>query len=128
MHLIYHITTVEQWDEARGRGELTEPSLYTEGFIHCSDLSQIDRTLERLFRGSGPLVLLAIDPERIDAQLRYEESHGELFPHIHGPLNVDAVFEAEEIEAPAPIPPSSDAATDGAEAKWMGASTPAGTE
>ena len=34
MHLIYHITTVEQWDEARGRGELTEPSLYTEGFIH----------------------------------------------------------------------------------------------
>ena len=39
------------------------------------------------------LVLLAIDPARVGAEVRYERLDGapEPFPHIYGPLPVDAV-------------------------------------
>ena len=39
------------------------------------------------------LVLLVIDPARVDAEIRYERPDGaaERFPHIYGPLRVDAV-------------------------------------
>lgn len=48
--------------------------------------------LERYFAGRDDLVLLEIDPARLRAELKYEPApDGELFPHVYGPLNIDAV-------------------------------------
>ena len=48
------------------------------------------------------LLLLVIDPDRVEHEIREEQSGDELFPHIYGPLNVDAVVEAR------PFPPNAD--------------------
>jgi uncharacterized protein (DUF952 family) len=90
---ILHITTPEAHAAAQETGRLAAPSLETEGFIHCSTARQVVATADRIFRGQGDLLLLEIDPERLDAPLRYERATdvGDDFPHIYGTLNLDAV-------------------------------------
>jgi uncharacterized protein (DUF952 family) len=36
-------------------------------------------------------VLLWIDPRMLDAEIRWESSDGQVFPHLYGALNVEAV-------------------------------------
>jgi uncharacterized protein (DUF952 family) len=90
---ILHITTASAWRVAQEDGELTTPSLADEGFIHCSTRGQVEATADRIFRGSGDLLLLEVDPGKLLAELKWERATdvGEEFPHIYGPLNVDAV-------------------------------------
>jgi uncharacterized protein (DUF952 family) len=90
---ILHITTPDAYVAAQAAGRLAAPSLETEGFIHCSTARQVVATADRIFRGSGDLLLLEIDPGRLDAPLRHERATdvGDDFPHIYGPLNLDAV-------------------------------------
>jgi len=98
---IYHIAVRADWERALIDGVYTRSSvdktLAEEGFIHASQESQVARTANKFYRHvPGPLVLLVIDPGRLDAELRYEDVPGaELpFPHIYGPLNVGAVLAA----------------------------------
>lgn len=90
---ILHITTADGWAAAQEAGTLVSPSLGEEGFIHCSTHAQLEATANRIFRGSGDLLLLELDVERLTAPLKWERATdvGEEFPHIYGPLNVDAV-------------------------------------
>lgn len=73
-------------------------SLDEVGYIHCSFAGQVTAVAERIFRGEAGLVLLVIDPGRLVAPLRHENLEGaqELFPHIYGPLNTDAVVGVED--------------------------------
>lgn len=90
---ILHITTPAAWAKAREDGELTTPSLSEEGFIHCSTFAQVESTADRIFRGSGDLLALQVEIPRLSAPLKWERATdvGDDFPHIYGPLNVDAV-------------------------------------
>jgi uncharacterized protein (DUF952 family) len=45
------------------------------------------------------LLLLALDPERLGADLKWEPSRGgDLFPHLYGPLPLDAIVSVEPLE------------------------------
>ena len=46
-----------------------------------------------MYRGQPDLVVLLIAPERLGPELRWEEfgPGSDLFPHLYGPLNLDAV-------------------------------------
>ena len=89
---------------AVARGTYAPTSLRDEGFIHCSTLAQVIDTANRFYRGQDDLVLLLIDESQLKAELKYEgprmdrgESSGELFPHLYGELNVDAVVRVVEL-------------------------------
>jgi uncharacterized protein (DUF952 family) len=88
-----HITTGAGWAAAQEAGELIAPSLAEEGFIHCSTHAQVEATANRIFAGSGDLLLLEVDPARLTAELKWERATdvGEEFPHVYGPLNAGAV-------------------------------------
>src|SRR4051794_29540763 len=90
---ILHITTDGGWSAAQKAGELTAPSLADEGFIHCSTHAQVEATANRIFAGSGDLLLLELAVDRIGPELKWERATdvGEEFPHIYGPINLDAV-------------------------------------
>lgn len=93
MKTILHITQRQQWEEAKVIGSYRADSLETEGFIHCSKSTQIVKVANRFFFNQKSLILLFIDSDRVKAEIRYEEAEiGELFPHIYGELNVDAVY------------------------------------
>ena len=93
--MIFHIAPAAAWEGARQVGTYRGDTLDTEGFIHCSTAVQVLPVANRLYRGRRDLVLLAIDPARA-GDVRYEESEpGEQFPHLYGPLDVDAVTRFE---------------------------------
>jgi len=95
MGLIYHFTTREAWAKAIETGSYTSPSLNEEGFIHCSELSQVEDIKSRFNAGVQDLVLLTIDTEKLSSQLIFEWSPSvqSTFPHIYGPINPDAVVD-----------------------------------
>jgi uncharacterized protein (DUF952 family) len=99
MDRIYHIVLPDRWEEMAAADEYTADSLATEGFIHCSTADQVERSLNRFYAGVPEVRVLAIDPALLASRLEYEPSHGELFPHIYGPLNLDAVVSVETVTA-----------------------------
>ena len=97
--MIYHVTTKANWEEAVENGAYITPSLATEGFIHNSTESQVAGVLQRYYAGQKDLVLLHIAEEKLTAELKYElaPSVNEMFPHIFGAINFDAVVDVEKI-------------------------------
>lgn len=91
---IYHITPLKVWREALEMGSYDAESLEKEGFIHCCTEEQIESVLQEWFEGVSDLLLLEIDPDLLSTAVKYEDSKGtgELFPHIYGPLNLEAVI------------------------------------
>jgi uncharacterized protein (DUF952 family) len=80
----------EDWDRAQAAGEY-HGTLDTEGFIHCSTPEQVIATANRYYRARKDLLLLWIDPEKLKSEVHWEASHDQIYPHIYGPLNPDAV-------------------------------------
>jgi uncharacterized protein (DUF952 family) len=107
--LIYHITSRVAWNEAQQRGEYRAESLTTEGFIHCSTRSQVLPVFEKFYKGQRGLLLLLIDSALLSSDLKWEPPsggtpppgvpEGDLFPHIYGPINLDAVVRVVNLEA-----------------------------
>ena len=99
MTVIYHLTTPEAWAAAQSAGEYEAPSLAGEGFIHCSgDEAQTLRVVERLYSGATGLMVLDVDVIRLKAEVKREPSRsGEIYPHIYGKINLDAVVRIREL-------------------------------
>ena len=97
--MIYHIATKQQWNRAVELGFFEEPSLQTEGFIHNSTLEQVSGVLERYYKGKADLILLHIDENKLVAELKYElaSSVNEMFPHVFGTINLNAVVKITDI-------------------------------
>ncbi|GIV98266.1 MAG: hypothetical protein KatS3mg057_2923 [Herpetosiphonaceae bacterium] len=96
MGMIFHITRQEDWRRALEAGSYRADSLERQGFIHCSTQMQVLRVANALFRGQRGMVLLCIDEQRVQPAILYEApleqpESPERFPHIYGPLNIDAV-------------------------------------
>ncbi|EKQ69032.1 hypothetical protein OsccyDRAFT_1639 [Leptolyngbyaceae cyanobacterium JSC-12] len=99
MSLVFHITPRSHWQQAQPLGEYQATSLDSEGFIHCSTASQVVRVANLFYQGQTDLVLLCIDVDRVQPELRYDVVEtGEQFPHIYGALNLDAVVQVVEFE------------------------------
>ena len=96
---IYHITTAEAWRAAREASVYRAESLDTEGFIHCSTGQQVADTATRYFPGATGLVVLCVDVSLLHGEVRYEDTsgHGQLFPHIYGPLDLVAIRSVVEL-------------------------------
>ncbi len=90
---ILHLAHAAAWAEAQRLGFYASPSLEREGFIHLCTEAQLSGVVERFYQGQRGMLLLTVDPSRLHAELRYEESEpGEAFPHLYGALNLDAVI------------------------------------
>lgn len=97
---IYHITTTGQWQKALEQGQYVSETFDEEGFIHFSLESQVLATANRYYSGVLGLILLKAKPSKLAAALKFENStSGEVFPHLYGPLNLDAVEEVYEFSA-----------------------------
>jgi len=91
---IYHITKRIAWSGAQEFGEYRADSSGQVGFIHCSKINQVMRVANQYYSGQSGLVILMVDSSRLKADIRWEpgtDKRDELFPHIYGPINLDAV-------------------------------------
>jgi uncharacterized protein (DUF952 family) len=91
--VIHHMCRAEEWAAAQLSGSYPGSSQdAADGFIHFSTASQIVESAARHRAGQTGLVLLSVPAERLGTALKWEPSRGgALFPHLYGPLPVDAV-------------------------------------
>ena len=104
---LYHLALPEEWRQARAAGVYARSTrglgLEQVGFIHASYAHQLAATYARFYDDCGPVVLLTIDPGRLDqagVPVRAEPAgpgpagSAERFPHLYGPLPLTAVLAA----------------------------------
>ena len=96
MELVLHICSQNEWEFAKKEGEYRADSLSSEGFIHCSGPMQILGVANSFYANHTDLVILWINPQNLSAELIWEASDGDVFPHLYGPLNLNAVLSVSE--------------------------------
>jgi uncharacterized protein (DUF952 family) len=104
MNVIYHIAAAADWERAQEDGEYKistrGKSLADVGYIHASTAQQTAPVANAIYGGDTDLLVLVIDADRVGPEIRYELVPGwdEPFPHIYGPLGVDAVVKTLPLE------------------------------
>jgi uncharacterized protein (DUF952 family) len=81
--------------------------LQIEGFIHCSTENQVLHVANAFYHGRNNLVVLKLDEEKIEPEIKWEAPAGppapgisdsDKFPHIFGPINLTAVASVLDLE------------------------------
>ena len=94
---LFHLVTRSTWQDAVARGEY-RAALDRDGFIHLSTARQWPGARARFFAGVPEVVLVVIDETRLRSPVRYERVDGDDFPHLYGPLDLDAVIEVRDLD------------------------------
>jgi uncharacterized protein (DUF952 family) len=94
--MILHFCPRVEWESAVAAGSYAADTLASQGYIHCStrELVHVPATIRA--RGRTDLLLLEIDEARLPVPLVWEDGDpphpdGTQFPHVYGPIPVDAV-------------------------------------
>jgi uncharacterized protein (DUF952 family) len=96
---IYHVVLPEIWEKFKGERFYEADSLKAEGFIHCSFADQLEAVLRRYYKDAERVFILEIEPEKLTSVLVNEPSTGgEIYPHIYGKINTEAIIGIEEKE------------------------------
>lgn len=100
MQVVHHLALRDEWEEAVASGgpyrrSTIGASLEDVGYIHCCFPHQVAATAARYFAGRDDVVLLTIDVGRLEERLVVESVGGEQFPHLYGPLALDAVVKVD---------------------------------
>ncbi len=85
--------------ESQAFGRSYQPEGFAEeGFIHCTDtLEELVAVGNRYYRTDPrDFLVLAIDCVQVTASVVYEDER-QIFPHVYGPLNTDAVLSVQRV-------------------------------
>ena len=96
--LLVHICPRSEWLIAQKSGQYRDTSLEQDGFIHCSQPEQVLEVANHFYAGVPDLILLWFDPEKLASEIRWENMQGTMFPHIYGPINLDAICSITNLE------------------------------
>ena len=93
---IYHVATLADWRQAQETGTYTTSTygrtLEEVGFIHAARHDQVPAIRDVLYADvTEPLVVLEVETDLLDAEVRDEEVGDEVFPHVYGPIPTSAV-------------------------------------
>ena len=98
--IVYKVMSAAELQQMQRDGVFHgSPADIADGYIHLSCGSQLPATLDKHFSGVNGLLLAAVDLSRLGDAVRWEPSRGgQLFPHIHGVLAIDAVVSVVPLE------------------------------
>lgn len=96
---IYHMCRKDEWSAASTAGLYQGSSQdIADGFIHFSTAAQLAESAARHRAGQRGLVLLSVATAALGTALKWEPARsGDLFPHLYGPLPLDAVIAVHDL-------------------------------
>ena len=99
VNLTYHGTPRFHYESIDPDEPYVPADFAREGFIHCTDGAEAVSIVLTMHYKDSPeaWVVLYIDKDRVTAPVRYDDP-AEVFPHIYGSLNRDAIIAVQEIE------------------------------
>lgn len=89
-----HYTPATYFNSLDPEEDYVPPDFNQEGFIHSTDGAEnMLLVVNRIYRDDPrDFLVLYIDKERVQSPIKYEDPN-EIYPHIYGPLNRDAIVE-----------------------------------
>jgi uncharacterized protein (TIGR00299 family) protein len=88
---VVHVVERERWEAV---DEAYRPaSLDGDGFVHCSSVDAVLAVAAYNYPDADDPVLLVVDPDALDAEVRYEEMGDRAYPHVYGPIDRGAVVD-----------------------------------
>jgi len=96
---IFHMCREGEWLAAKAAGTYRGSSQdAADGFIHFSTRTQVVESAAKHRAGQTGIVLLTVDASALGDALKWEPSRkGQLFPHLYGPLPIDAVVRVDPL-------------------------------
>lgn len=93
---IYHVVSPSYFKTFEGKEDYYPLRFEEEGFIHNCFEESFDYVFNTHFKGIDEVLILKIDPSKIKAQIIIEgDQHPMGFPHIYGPINMDAIINTQ---------------------------------
>lgn len=115
MVTVWHLALAEHWQEALATGRYEWSTLgltlTQQGYVHASTVAQLPGVVTAFYSNvSEPLVLLGLDSGALDragSHVRWDEVPGadDPFPHVYGPVPVEAVTSVTPFEPSDPVWP-----------------------
>lgn len=92
--IAFHMVPKNKWGAVTPGGDYRADTLALEGFVHCTaEPPMLVVVANRFYREQpGEWVILAVDLQKVGADVRWEEADGHLFPHIYGSIEQHAVL------------------------------------
>ena len=95
---IYKICSKSGWLIAKQNKEFVGTKKDIEdGFIHFSEKTQVQGTLNKYFSKKEDLILLKIETINLDNLVWEQASDGNMFPHLYTTLNISSVSNEYDI-------------------------------
>ncbi|WP_016957356.1 DUF952 domain-containing protein [Catenovulum agarivorans] len=94
---IYLLSSEAEYQQGLATGEIVRDSLQTEGFIHASPKSQLNRVANKFYKNTEQPLILELDKKAITSEVKWEPATGGLYPHIFGPININSVHKVVPI-------------------------------
>ena len=92
--MILHCMKKITWETRKNKEYWGKRNVDAEGFIHCSTIEYFWRVAPNFTDVEEELVLICIDENKLEAEVRYEDGDncGREYPHVYGMINNDAVM------------------------------------
>ncbi|CAN5399652.1 DUF952 domain-containing protein [soil metagenome] len=96
----FKIVDASEWALAVAAGSYAGSAVdLKDGFIHLSSEDQLSETASKHYAGRTGLLLLTVDLTAVGPSVVWEPSRGgALFPHIYGPMPIDAVVATQPFQ------------------------------
>ncbi|GAB5408862.1 MAG: DUF952 domain-containing protein [Balneolaceae bacterium] len=91
--LLFTLSTKPEWKDFSSSGNFEPSSLKEIGYIRCYQGSQIEDAANNFETTENELLLIVIDPLRIQVPIKNQKQDGEVFPNLYGAFSIDAVID-----------------------------------
>lgn len=88
---IIHSVVKEEFENEIKSGYYGKNSLEKFGFVHCSDLDTYYLVAPNFKNENLDRLILLIDIDKVEKEIKWEDAEGVEFPHIYGLLNQSAI-------------------------------------
>jgi uncharacterized protein (DUF952 family) len=106
--VILHLLPRGEWEEVKDGEHYLPDTFAVDGFVHCSgDDDVMLAVANRYYAGVGDdLLVLTLDEDRLGADVRWEAPDpapppgvdpATRFPHVYGPIELDAVVRVRRL-------------------------------
>jgi uncharacterized protein (DUF952 family) len=110
--VILHLLPSSTWRDLAGEERYLPASYGADGFVHCSGSDEVMLAVANRYYRDAPtpdgdeLVVWDLDESRLSAEVRWEAPDpapppdvppGTLFPHVYGPLELEAVVRVRRL-------------------------------
>ncbi len=92
--MFLHCMKKSTWEERKNKEYWGQRNIDAEGFLHCSTVEYFWRVAPNFDDVKDELVLVCIDEEKLESEVRYEDGDncGRAYPHVYGLINNSAII------------------------------------